>query len=239
MTEKTVGIIGGMGPEAAVDFQNRIIRHTRVTDDAGHIHCLVDNNPKIPSRIAHILDQTGEDPGPFISNMAKGLERWGADFIAIPCNTAHYYYDRIQQAVSIPVLNLIDLVVEAVVRMNPGERVGVLGSTAIIKTGLYDNKFKNLGIQTVYPDGPVQQELFDLIRSIKAGDVGESSKKRFAGICAHMVQKKTSLAIIACTELGIISGGTLPMCLVDAADILAQKVVSLALSDSGDTHDVQ
>jgi aspartate racemase len=174
------------------------------------------------------VDQTGENPGPFIAAMAKKLEKWGADFLVMPCNTAHYYYDQIQQAVSIPVVNLIDLVVESVVRMNPGVRVGILGSTAIIKTGLYNDKFRQKGIEPVYPSDPVQQDLFDLIKAIKAGHVGDISRKRFLRICEHLAQQEITLAIVACTELGIISRGVFPVDLVDAADLLAEKTVALA-----------
>ncbi len=169
MRSLTAGILGGMGPQAAIDFQQRIIRHTRALDDSDHIHCLVDNNPAIPSRISHIIDKTGEDPSPVIIDMAQRLEKWGADFIVIPCNTAHYYYDSIQKSVSIPVLNILDLVVDEVLSLKPpGSMVGILGSTAIIRTGLYDDRFREKGIQTVYPDSGVQNVLFDLIKAGKA-----------------------------------------------------------------------
>ena len=100
--EKIVGIIGGMGPEATVDLMQRVIRLTPAKDDSAHIRCLVDDNPKIPSRIKALIEGTGESPGPAIAATAKNLESWGADFIAIPCNTAHYYHAEAQAAVSIP-----------------------------------------------------------------------------------------------------------------------------------------
>src|ERR1700723_4357749 len=88
---RIVGIIGGMGPEATVDLMRRVIAATPARDDADHIHLLVDNNPKVPSRIAALIDGTGCDPAPALCEMAKGLEAQGADFLVIPCNTAHYY----------------------------------------------------------------------------------------------------------------------------------------------------
>src|SRR5210317_1086324 len=108
--EKTVGILGGMGPEATVDLMRRIIRLTPALDDADHIRCIVDNNPKVPSRIKAIIEGDGEDPGPCMADMGRRLESWGADFLVIACNTAHFYYGAVQQAVNIPVVNLIDLV---------------------------------------------------------------------------------------------------------------------------------
>ena len=83
---RIVGVIGGMGPEATVDFLRRIVAATPARDDADHIRVLVDNNPKIPSRLAALVDGTGEDPLPVLIAMAQGLERQGADFLTMPCN---------------------------------------------------------------------------------------------------------------------------------------------------------
>src|SRR5690606_12563971 len=99
MRDKIVGIIGGMGPEARVDLMRRIINATPVEDDADHIRMLVDNNPKVPARIKAISDGTGESPAPCLIEMAQGLERQGADFLVIPCNTAHHYYEEVASSV--------------------------------------------------------------------------------------------------------------------------------------------
>ena len=89
---KTVGVIGGMGPEATVDLMTRVIGKTPAVNDQDHLRMLVDNNPKIPSRIAAIIEGTGESPVPVLTEMARGLEVQGASFLAIPCNTAHVYH---------------------------------------------------------------------------------------------------------------------------------------------------
>lgn len=77
MRQKTVGIIGGMGPEATVDIMQRIIQATPANDDQDHLRLLVDNNPKVPSRIRALIEGTGEDPAPVLVQMARDLERWG------------------------------------------------------------------------------------------------------------------------------------------------------------------
>ncbi|RLB91348.1 MAG: aspartate racemase RacD, partial [Deltaproteobacteria bacterium] len=87
-SEKIVGILGGMGPEATVDLMQRIISLTPALDDIDHIRCIVDNNPKVPSRIKAIIEGDGEDPGPCMADMGRRLESWGADFLVIACNTA-------------------------------------------------------------------------------------------------------------------------------------------------------
>ena len=146
--EKIVGILGGMGPEATVDLMQRIIRLTPALDDADHIRCIVDNNPKVPSRIKAIIEGDGEDPGPCMADMGRRLESWGADFLVIACNTAHYYYDAVQQAVTIPVINLIDLVAGHVSGNYPKlRRIGMLASPAVAMTGLYTRRFSRLGIE--------------------------------------------------------------------------------------------
>src|ERR1700704_295508 len=99
---RVVGIIGGMGPEATVDLMRRIIAKTLAQDDQDHIHLIVESNPKIPSRIAHLIDKTGADPTPELIRIARNLQRAGADALAMPCNTAHAYAASIRAAVGIP-----------------------------------------------------------------------------------------------------------------------------------------
>src|ERR1700760_783522 len=122
--EKVIGVIGGMGPEATVDFLHRLVARTPARDDADHLHVLVDNNPKIPSRIAALIDGTGEDPAPVLCAMAKGLEAQGADFLVMPCNTAHYYLPAIAGSVAIPMLDMVALSVRKLAAAG-AVRVGV------------------------------------------------------------------------------------------------------------------
>ena len=89
MKELVAGILGGMGPEATVDLMHRIIAHTDARDDIDHVRCIVDNNPKVPSRIKALLEGGGESPAPCMADMGRRLEAWGADFLCIACNTAH------------------------------------------------------------------------------------------------------------------------------------------------------
>ena len=140
MTEKVVGILGGMGPEATVDLMQRIIRLTPALDDIDHLRCIVDNNPKVPSRIKAIIEGHGEDPGPHMAEMARKLEAYGTDFLVIACNTAHYYYETVKEAVEIPVINLIDLVASHIKQQYPRQdKVGILASPAVAqRTGRRD-----------------------------------------------------------------------------------------------------
>ncbi|OBQ57683.1 cysteate racemase [Halodesulfovibrio spirochaetisodalis] len=227
-SEKVAGILGGMGPEATVDLLNRIIQLTPATDDNDHVRCIVDNNPKVPSRIKALVEKVGENPGPCMAEMAQRLEKWGADFLCIPCNTAHYYYDYANNAVSIPVVNLIDLTVARVLENNPNlTRVGILCSTAVISTQLYEKKFAEMNVTVLYPEDSFQEKLLEVIKRIKAGDTDSEVQALFATIVANVLEQGAELIIIACTELGIISTNlTFPS--VDAAQILAEEIIARA-----------
>ncbi len=231
--EKVVGILGGMGPEATVDLMQRIIRLTPATDDIDHIRCIVDNNPKVPSRIKAIIEGTGTDPGPCMAEMGKRLETWGADFLVIACNTAHAYYDYVESAVDIPVIHLIDLVVERVRQLFPHtQKIGILASIAVQMNRLYIDRFEPYGIEVVYPDPENQENLFKLIREIKTGNTGISIMHRYEKICENLNTRGAERAIIACTELSVLNAD-LPNETIDAAEILAQEIVNIAKNKTG------
>jgi aspartate racemase len=206
----------------------RIIRLTPASDDADHIRCIVDNNPKVPSRIKAIIEGVGEDPGPCMADMGRRLEAWGADFLVIACNTAHHYFDAVRRAVNIPVINLIDLVANYVNDHFPDHRkIGMLASPAVAMTGLYSRRFSKLGIQDLWPDPVHQERLLSIIKAIKKGDTGSEVRKGYEQVCAHLLLKGASLSIVACTELSAL-GGNLPIKALDAAEILALEIVQVA-----------
>jgi aspartate racemase len=223
--EKIVGIIGGMGPEATVDLMQRIIRLTPATDDKDHIRCIVDNNPKVPSRIKAIIDGDGQDPGPVIADMARRLEAWGADFLVIPCNTAHYYYDQVRQAVKIQVINMIDQVADQVkIRFSNDKKIGMLASPAVAITKLYTRRLEALGMAEVWPDHDHQDQLFTIIRQVKTGCISPDLHREYARVCEHLKDRGVRVAIVACTELSALGGG-LPLHTIDASQVLAEAVV--------------
>ena len=137
MPEKVVGILGGMGPEATVDFFAKVIALTPANRDQDHLRIIIYNNPKIPDRIEAILK---EDKSllPMLVETAKTLERAGVDFIVIPCNTVHYFYEDLTREISIPILHVIREVAYAVKASLPRcERLGLLATTGTIAGSLY------------------------------------------------------------------------------------------------------
>ncbi len=224
-----IGIIGGMGPEATVDLMRRVIAATPANDDGDHIHMIVDNNPKIPSRIATLIEGDGIDPAPELIRMAKGLEAAGATALAIPCNTAHAYAGRIATAVSIPLLDMVALTAERISRMIlPRRRIGMLASTAVKMVGLYDEALKPLGISLVWPDR--QSDLMGVIKAVKRGDTSPANREAFATIAAELMARDIDLLLVACTELSVLATSLdRSSTVIDALDVLSVEIVRLGL----------
>jgi aspartate racemase len=228
---RVVGIIGGMGPEATLDLMRRVLAKTPAQDDQDHIHLLVESNPKIPSRIAHLIEGTGADPTPELIRIAVNLQRAGAEALAIPCNTAHAYAHSIQRAVSIPLLDMVLSSVDQIARSRRVARVGLLASSAVLATELYTKAFAGHGIAVVHPDRvhpAAQEEVMSLIKAVKRGETGSNVQAALARIAADLASQADVL-LIGCSELSVIAAGiTTPF--VDSLDVQAQAIVSFATS---------
>ena len=110
MTKQTIGILGGMGPEATILLQQRVMSALPTAEDDGdHIPLLIDMNPQVPSRIDYLINRQGANPGPILAQMAKRLETAGAGALAMPCNTAHHFAETIRSAVDIPFIDMVSL----------------------------------------------------------------------------------------------------------------------------------
>ena len=218
------GIIGGMGPEATIDLMRRVVAHTRARDDADHVHCLVDNNPQVPSRIKVLLEGGDVSPGPCLAAMGRGLERQGADFLCIACNTAHHWREEVARAVTVPVLDMVALAVAEAARVAPAGRLGVLASPAVRLTELYEAPCRAHGLEPVYADPPEEARLLAVIRAVKAGRSDAAVRAELASVVAHLAGKGAHVLVAGCTELGVI-GVEAPVPVVDAADALARAIV--------------
>jgi len=228
----TIGILGGMGPEATVNLMHRVIIATPAGDDCEHVHLIVDSNPEVPSRIAALIDGSGQSPAPELVRMARRLETAGADALAIACNTAHGYASEITAAVSIPLLDVIDLARDAVVAMNmPQQRVGLLASTAVINLGLFAESFAAVGIQLVIP--AVQSDVMEVIKAVKRGDSDRNTRDQFAHIASMLLTDRVDILLIACSELSILVDSldeAIPF--LDTLDLLAREIVAFGLGSN-------
>jgi aspartate racemase len=224
-----VGVLGGMGPEATIDLMRRVMAATPAADDADHIHLLVDQNPKVPSRIRALIDRTGPSPADELVRMARNLESAGATTLAIACNTAHAYAGDIAASVSIPLLDMVALTADEVAgRPLRHRRVGMLASTAVLQLGLYERAFGAYGIETRYPGSQEQEKVLGLIKAVKAGHAAEL-RPDFNRLARLLWTDDVDLLVVACTELSLLVDGLdadIPM--VDALDVLVRGIVDKA-----------
>lgn len=229
---KTIGIIGGMGPAATVDLLQRIVEATPAEDDCDHLRVLVDNNPQIPSRIAALIEKTGESPAPMMAQTAQGLVQQGADILAIPCNTAHYYYQDVAQAVSVPVLNMIDLSAQRIRAANPTyQKVGLLASTALQLTQLYEPYCERYGLTVVYPTADEQTQVMDLIKAVKSKQHQPEQVEDYYRIANRLAVQGADCLLVACTELSVIGfEGDMTLPHFDALDMLVEAIIQAGLA---------
>ena len=229
MGEQIIGVLGGLGPWATLDFFEKILRLTPARRDQEHLRILIDNNPKIPDRSPAILGDA-EDPTPELVITAQNLERAGAEFIVIPCNTAHAFHDRIQAAVSIPVLHIMDEVAKAAKAEVPHVRtVGVLATAAAIAAGLYQRSFETIGVEVIAPD-PVGQEVVNrAIYGVKAGEMGSEVTRALVAVVSGLIARGAQALVLGCTELPfVLKSSHVNVPLLDSNLVLAKAAVRMA-----------
>lgn len=230
MTEPIIGVLGGMGPEATIEFMRRVINHTNAQDDADHLRMIVDNNPKVPSRITKIIEKKGGDPGVVLADMAKGLEVAGAQFLVITCNTAHYYLSAIRAAVSIPVLDVIQLsAIKLSQALGQNAKIGILASPAVQEISLFEKTFEQYDLSLNYPTPKEQQNLLAIIRSVKAGTVSKLEQETYQHIVTNLSSNLGANGLlIACTELSILPLPNINTLIIDTLDVLVDETISAA-----------
>ncbi len=229
MTHKTIGVLGGMGPWATLDFFEKILRLTPAKTDQEHLRVIIDNNPKIPDRSPAIVG-TGEDPTPALVAGARTLQQAGADVIVIPCNTAHYFYERVQNAVSIPVLHIMEEVAATAREEVPTARVlGILATAAAVSSGLYARACARRGIEVVNPDPSGQQVVNRAIYGVKGGQMGPEITAGLKKIADGLVGRGAQALVLGCTELPfVLKPQDVRVPLLDSNQILARAAVRFA-----------
>ena len=225
---RRVGILGGMGPEATILIMQKVLAGVKARDDSDHIPLIVDQNPQVPSRIAHLIEGTGEDPGPVLANMAQRLVAGGAQALAMPCNTAHHYAGAIRAAVAVPLLDMIGLsVAHAASMVARGGVVGVLASPAVRKVGLFDAMLAEQGLSALY----AQDEAMTLaaIRQIKAQGPQPQARQTLLAASTELLHRGAMVQMIACTEFSLIPEAVSPkVTAFDTLDRLVAEIISFS-----------
>lgn len=230
MKEGIIGILGGMGPEATADLFHKIIKNTEAVRDQDHLRVLVDSNPKIPDRTPAMLD-TGESPLPMMIETAKNLEKAGADFIVIPCVSAHYFIEELRKGIAIPVISIIDEVTREITRSYPGMgRVGLLATTGTIKVRLFQDRLHEVGIEVLVPSPQNQKNLvMSAIYGVKAGSISPENREKILKASKELIEKGAKGIIGGCTEVPlVVQQRDMEVPFFDCLDILAQAAIRRA-----------
>jgi len=235
-----VGVLGGVGPAATVDFLQKIVRNTPAARDQDHIKVLVEQNPQIPDRTEHLIG-SGADPTVALYATCKKLEDGAADLIAIPCNTAHAFVDRIQPYLGIPIVNMLTVTVRHIREAYPALReVGLLATSGTIESGVYRDALAAQGLRQVLPSPALQARVMEAIYGklgVKAGFVEGQCRDDIAAAMQGLIDAGIEVVVLGCTELPLLlpnseySGvcGT-RVKLVDPTEVLARQCVAYALS---------
>ena len=225
MKEARLGILGGMGPQATQDFYQRILDRTDAARDQDHLPTLIWSDTAIPDRTAAILGGDAEGCYRRLLEGARLLERGGCTVLAIPCNTSHYFADRLQGDISIPLIHMPRETVAALAAQ--GRRtVGILGTDGTIQTGVYQKECDASGIRLLAPPEDVQRLVMSIIYDeIKRGETG--SREKFAAIDRWLRRAGCDGAILGCTELSVYrTYHGLPDYYLDAMEVLAERCIT-------------
>lgn len=223
MSEKKLGVIGGMGPLATVRFFERIINHTEAYKDQEHIDILISNHATLPDRTGVIKNK---DYSLFLDEIKKDMDIMNfskVDNIAIPCNTSHYFYEEMQAMTDIPIINMIDETCRYIAKNRKSKKIVVLGTSGTIDTGVYPKYAKKHGLESVKLDRKFMDISMETIYNVKNNMVLKSEK--FDEILNFYKDNDVNV-ILACTELSCLNiPENLRENTVDAMDILVKKSI--------------
>jgi aspartate racemase len=235
MTEKTLGVLGGMGPLASAQFMLRLTLLTPADRDQDHIPTVLWSDPRVPDRNAARLG-AGPDPLPWLMRGIDGLQAAGCGAIAIPCNTAHGWFEPMAQASSIPILHIVDAAAADLLRVGVVRgTIGLMGTAATLAMKLYQQRLGAKGWDIIEPE-PAQMErlVTPAIASVKANRITEAYQP-LREVVNSLASRGATAVVLGCTEipLGIQAGPTsgLRVPVIDTIDALARASIAWAFRD--------
>ncbi len=227
-----VGIIGGMGPLSTVELMKKIVESTPVKIEQEHIRMLVDNRPQIPDRTDYILGK-GPSPIPMLQNSAVLLQDWGADLLAIACNTAHVFVENIKAVVKIPVLNMLAVLARDLEEKLPvGNEVFLLTTSGALKTGIFQQYLWRFNLR-VPPQAIQDNIIMDIIygkEGIKTAKNLDHNQKRISDYIESLSLSHETVILAGCTEIGLVlDEAQIGRTVVNPLGSLALEIVKQAL----------
>jgi aspartate racemase len=225
-----IGILGGMGPLATADLYQKIIELTPAASDQEHIPVVIYADPRVPDRTEALL-RDGEDPTPWLVHGARALTGMGADFIVMPCNTAHAFLNGIQPAVDKPIVSMIDAAADEIRKNYPeAKTVGLLATSGTISAEIYQHALHSRGIDVIVPDDDTQRRCVMIaIREVKAGRPGPAATTLLTEAAQQLSERGADVLLAACTEIPVVfQQRHIETPLVDATSALARIAIETA-----------
>lgn len=223
-TTPLLGILGGLGPMATVYFYEMLTSHTAAAVDQDHIDLILSSRATTPDRTAFILGQSDNNPLPTMIEEAKRLTEAGATLLVLPCNTAHYFYDELNKASAVPILNIIEETVRHCASRGLN-KLGILATEGTVSSGAYHTVCERHGCTAVAPDEGAQKVINAIIYDeIKRGR--EPNMEAFLAVANNLRAQGCDTLILGCTELSLLKkGGALDSYYTDSLEVLAAATI--------------
>ncbi len=229
---KTIGVLGGMGPEASAYFFGQLIRATAAASDQDHVPVIVYSLPQIPDRTAAIL-HGGPSPLPQLRRGLHALSRAGADFAVISCISAHYFYSRLAARSPLPLIDLLEETLAEVKKLRPAPRkIGLIATTGTVRSGIVADVFAPAGIEVIVPSARDQNRVMTAIygkKGIKAGFTEGLPREILLEVALELVRRGAGTVLAGCTEIPLVLGASdLPVPFIEPLAIGARAAVKRA-----------
>lgn len=223
-----IGVLGGLGPAATVDFLDHLVRLTPARRDQDHLPVLAAVLPQVPDRSAAILGH-GPDPLPFLLAGIDLLNQGGVGVVAVPCNSAHHWHAQLSARSRAPVLHIAQACIDRL-RQPPGSAVLVMATRGVHRSGFYQAALRRAGLKPLDTvELGLQDALDHCIAQVKAGDSVAAGRSLGAVLCEVQAQG-LHCAVLGCTELPIAARhcDTRGLTLADSTRALAEAVLAHA-----------
>ena len=222
--KKVLGVIGGLGPGATAHFMSLVTDMTDAPVDQEHIEMVVFSTPTIPDRTRHILDNSQPDPLPKMLEVGGKLAALGAQFIAIPCVTAHYFYEKLEAGIPVSIINGVGETVRHL-KENGVTKVGIMATDGTIRSGIFARELQKQGMEPIIPSKKRQADVMHIIfDNVKAGLPADM--ERFCSVALELRENGAEAIILGCTELSLVKRDNhLGAGFIDAMEVLAQQSV--------------
>jgi aspartate racemase len=238
MKDRVLGVLGGMGPLASAHFMLRLTLLTPASRDQDHIPTVLWSDPRVPDRTAAYLGN-GADPLPWLLRGVQGLRAAGCGAIAMPCNTAHGWFEDVAQAAGVPILHIVDAAASELRRAGISQgRIGLMGTAGTLAMRLYQDRLSAQGWEIIEPEaGQMERLITPAIASVKGNRLLEAYEP-LTEVVNSLAARGVAGVVLGCTEipLGIGSGPAeaLKVPVIDTIDALARAAIGWAREAPGD-----